>query len=74
MSEDAGRISNNYVFGNLTFTDGITRAMKVLFIKRNEALLCFSKIVLEERGEAEHRGSRTQSSDAVKWKSFVAFT
>lgn len=38
MSEDAGRISNNYVFGNFTFTDGITRAIKVLLI--NAMRLC----------------------------------
>lgn len=40
-----GELAITMYLGNLTFTDGITRAMKVLFIKCNEALLCFSKIV-----------------------------
>lgn len=42
------------------------------FIKCNEAFLCFSETVLGGQEEAEHRGTRAQSSDTGKWMSSVA--
>lgn len=41
LFQDAGRISKKYVFGNLTFTDCITRAMKAPLINATRLRLWF---------------------------------